>query len=120
MTLPPHTPHLNPEEVTAIIEHVDADRRGSFIARPVLLQPLSTFGSPAVAVLTHEDDVSITVASVLMHSPDHRVVIYDDEAPPGARSLFGVIDQIRTASRPSDQTRSISMIYIRKQEPLPE
>ncbi len=71
---------------------------------------------PNVAVLTHEDPQSVTIASIPLDAPDGLVVIYDDEAPQGPRSLLGTIEHVRAAIRGSDHARNMCLIYILKRE----
>lgn len=116
----PPSPSLTTEEVASVIRTFTRDRRSdNHVVRPVFLQPLNAFGSPGIAVLTHEDPLSITIASIPIDTPDGLVVIYDDESPEGPRALFGMIEQVRPANRDTDHARNMCLIYIRKQESPP-
>jgi hypothetical protein len=118
MTTPKEPPahSLSPEDVASVINTFTADRRDNHEVRPVYLQPLNTFAPPNVGVLTHEDLRSVTIASIPLDTPDGLVVIYDDEAPQGPRSLIGTIERVRAANRASDHARNMCLIYILKQE----
>ncbi|MDA3878698.1 MAG: hypothetical protein PF483_16665 [Halothiobacillus sp.] len=107
---------LSPEELASVINAFTTDRRDNHEVRPVYLQPLNTFAPPNVAVLTHEDSQSVTIASIPLDAPDGLVVIYDDEAPQGSRSLLGTIEHVRAANRCSDHARNMCLIYILKRE----
>ncbi|ANJ67521.1 hypothetical protein A9404_09080 [Halothiobacillus diazotrophicus] len=107
---------LTPEDISSIIHEFGRDRRDDHQVRAVYLQPLNAFGPPNVGVLTHEDALSITIASVPLDAPDGSVVVYDDECPEGPRSLYGIIETVRAASRATDHIQNMRLIYIHKQD----
>jgi hypothetical protein len=96
-----------------IANHVP-DRRGDFVARPILLQKLNEFGSPSLAVLTFESEKTLTVAGLLSLQPDDEVVLYDDNAPDGAQSFYGIVEEVRDGVRPTDVIKGMHLIYIQK------
>lgn len=98
-----------------IANHVP-DRRGDFVARPILLQKLNEFGSPSLAVLTFECEKTLTVAGLLSQKPNDEVVLYDDNAPDGAQSFYGIVEEVRDGVRPTDVIKGMHLIYIRKME----
>ncbi|HUX83022.1 MAG TPA: hypothetical protein VMV35_09315 [Halothiobacillus sp.] len=122
MTTPNEPPaqNLSPEDIESVINTFTTDRRDNHDVRPVYLQPLNAFGPPNVGVLTHEDPKSVTIASIPLDSPDGLVVIYDDEAPQGPRSLIGTIERVRAANRVTDNARNMCLIYILKQDDASE
>lgn len=101
-------------EVADFIANHVPDRRGDFVARPILLQKLNEFGSPNLAVLTYEGEKTLTVAGLLCLQPNDEVVLYDDNAPEGAQSFYGVVEEVRDGIRPSDVIKGMRLIYIQK------
>ncbi len=96
-----------------IANHVP-DRRGDFVARPILLQKLNEFGSPSLAVLTFEGEKTLTVAGLLSLKPNDEVVLYDDNAPDGAQSFYGIVEEVRDGVRPTDVIKGMHLFYIHK------
>lgn len=107
----PHPEGLSEQDVSDLIRH-HHERRGSFRARPVLLQCLDEFGAPHRGVLTAEVDHSLTVATLMSAKAGDKVVLYDDDAPAGPKSHSGCVSDIRPASRPSDTNLSMNVIYL--------
>ena len=105
---------MSPGDVADFIANHMPERRGGFVARPVLLQKLNEFGSPSLAVLTYDSEQTLTVAGLLPLQPNDEVVLYDDNAPSGAQSFYGVVEEIRDAIRPTDVLKGMRLIYIQK------
>jgi hypothetical protein len=105
---------MSHKEVAEYIANHDADRRGGFVARPILLQKLNEFGSPSLAVLTFEGEKTLTLAGLLSLQPDDEVVLYDDNAPDGAQSFYGVVEDVREGVRPTDSIKRMRLIYLQK------
>jgi hypothetical protein len=113
-SIPSDQTGMSPSDVADFIANHVPDRRGSFVARPILLQKLNEFGSPSLAVLTFESAKTLTIAGLLPLQPEDEVVLYDDNAPDGAQSFYGVVEEIRDAIRPTDILKGMRLIYIQK------
>lgn len=107
----PHPDGLSEKDVSDLIKH-HRERRGSFPARPVLIQCLEEFGAPHRGVLTAELGDHYTVATLMSVQAGDKVVLYDDDAPSGPRSHSGIVTDARPASRPSDTNLSMNVIYL--------
>lgn len=102
------------KEVAEYIANQDTDRRGGFIARPILLQKLNEFGAPNLAVLTFESEKTLTLAGLLPLEANDEVVLYDDNAPDGAQSFYGIVEDVREGVRPTDAIKGMRLIYLQK------
>lgn len=103
-------------DVVEFIANHEPDRRGDFVARPILLQKLDEFGPPCLAVLTFEREKTLTVAGLLALKPDDEVVLYDDNAPDGARSFYGIVEEVHAGVRSTDEIDGMHLIYIQKKD----
>lgn len=101
-------------DVAEFIANQVPDRRGAFVARPILLQKLNEFGSPSLAVLTFEGGQTLTVAGLLSLTPNDEVMLYDDNAPDGAQSFYGIVEEVRDGIRPTDVIKGMRLFYIQK------
>lgn len=108
---------MSSADVAEYIENQNShERRGNYSARPILLQKLNEFGSPKLAVLTLENEQTLTIAGVHPLQPEDEVVLYDDHAPDGPQAFYGVVEQIRDAYRPKDSLKGMRLFYIQKKE----
>jgi len=105
---------MSPGDVADFIAAHETNRRGGFVPRPILLQKLNEFGSPSLAVLTFESEKTLTIAGLLSLQPEDEVILYDDNAPDGAQSFYGVVEEQRDAIRTADAVKGMCLIYIQK------
>lgn len=109
----PHPQSLSENDVMELIDAHHRERRGSFRARPILIQSLNEFGAPHRGVLTADHTSHLTVATLMTAEQGDKVVVYDDFSPDGPQSHSGHIEDVRPASRPSDTQLTMNVFYLR-------
>lgn len=106
---------MTEDEVTDFIDSTIPNRRFGKIARPVFVQKLNEFGTPSLAVLTSENDQTLTIAGLAQLQKTDDVFVNDDHAPEGARLIFGSILDVRTGLRSSDKKiKGMRLLFIQK------
>ncbi|MGC9457482.1 MAG: hypothetical protein ACP5DC_08130 [Halothiobacillaceae bacterium] len=99
-------------ELARGFDEQDEDRRGNFRPRPVLVQALDNFGAPNWGVLVGEREHEFTIASPRGLREGERVVIFDDDAPAGARDIACIVTATRLANRPGDERLKLIINYM--------